>query len=516
LHLLLIEDSPADVELIEYELRRAGFDFVSRCVATQDQLNAALDERTPDLVISDYSMPGFNGIAALTTVRARHPGVPFIFVSGTIGEERAIDALQRGATDYVLKDRLVRLLPAVQRALDDVRERERAKQLEKQLIEAQKMEAVGRLASGVAHDFNNLLSVILANVELAGRGADPEVGLPQELDEIREAARRAASLTRRLLAISRPQAAEPAIFDLNRLVTDLQRMLRSLLGDDTRLDLELASEALTVHADSGQVEQVLLNLVINARDALPNGGTVTIRTGIRRPTTALGELPAGRYALLAVHDTGVGMSPEVRARLFEPFFTTKPPGKGTGLGLATSQAIMRESGGTILVDSLPGVGTTLEVLLPLAGPMPTVRISAPHAEGGLPRGNETLLLVEDDPMLGAVENRVLTMLGYRVLRTIRAEDALELLERHGGEIDLLITDVVLPGMNGIQLAAEVRRRRPDLRVLFMSGYAENDALLEAARTTFASLLPKPFVLADFAGTVRRVLDESTGADRSEQ
>jgi signal transduction histidine kinase len=502
LQLLLIEDSLADVELIEREIRRSGQPFHSRRVASEGELLKALDEQAPDLVISDYSMPGYTGTAALALVRARFPEVPFIFVSGTIGEERAIEALRGGATDYVLKDRLSRLLPAIERALAEARDRVHRRRLQAQLIESQKMEAVGRLASGVAHDFNNLLSVILANVELAGQIAAAGESPGPELGEIREAAQRAASLTRRLLTISRNHPVEQVVFDLNRLVLDLERMLRSLMGEDASIDLALSAAPLPIRADPGQIEQVLLNLVINARDAIPPGGRIEVGSGLRR-VPAGGGLRPGTYVILSVRDNGSGMTPEIMARMFEPFFTTKPSGKGTGLGLATSQAIARDSEGLILVESTPGAGSTFELLLPLVADQ--VRSAEREGTPELPRGSETVLLLEDDPMLGAVVNRVLGMLGYQVLRASRGEEALELLRRSPPP-DLLISDVVLPGIGGVEVASEARRQWPNLKVLFVSGYADHQALDEMARTGWATLLPKPFLLPDLAAAVRRALE----------
>ncbi len=507
LHLLLIEDSAADVELIEYEIRRSGQAFKSRRVSNERDLVAALEEQVPDLVISDYSMPGYTGTAALAAVRARHPEVPFIFVSGTIGEERAIEALRGGATDYVLKDRLNRLLPAIERALTEARDRQQRRRLQAQLIESQKMEAVGRLASGVAHDFNNLLSVILANVELADQLVQAGEAPGPELQEIREAAQRAASLTRRLLTISRNQPVDATVFDMNRLILDLERMLRSLMGEDASIELELAAAPLPVRADPGQIEQILLNLVINARDAIPPGGKVLIGSGLRNMSAEEVARP-GKYVILSVSDNGCGMTPEVMARMFEPFFTTKPSGKGTGLGLATSQAIARDSNGVILVESTPDVGTTFELLLPMVDE--TVKQGDDEGTADLPRGSERIMLVEDDPMLGAVETRVLTMLGYRVIRCGRGEEALDLLKRES-KPDLLITDVVLPGIGGVEVATEARKQCPGLRVLFVSGYADHQALDEMARTGWATLLPKPFLLPDLAEAVRKTLDSSATA-----
>jgi nitrogen-specific signal transduction histidine kinase/ActR/RegA family two-component response regulator len=407
----------------------------------------------------------------------------------------------------VLKDRLSRLLPAIDRALGEARDRQQRRRLQAQLIESQKMEAVGRLASGVAHDFNNLLSVILANVELADQLLAAGEAPGPELQEIREAGQRAASLTRRLLTISRNHPVEATVFDMNRLILDLERMLRSLMGEDATIELSLAAAPLPVRADPGQIEQVLLNLVINARDAIGPGGRVIIGSGLRTAGAEQVSRP-GNYVILSVKDNGSGMTPDVMARMFEPFFTTKPSGKGTGLGLATSQAIARDSNGVILVESTPDVGTSFELLLPMVDE--TVGQGDDRGSQELPRGNERILLVEDDPMLGAVETRVLTMLGYRVVRCARGEEALDLLKRESSP-DLLITDVVLPGIGGVEVATEARKHCPGLKVLFVSGYADHQALEEMSRTGWATLLPKPFLLPDLAATVRQTLDSEATA-----
>ncbi len=376
------------------------------------------------------------------------------------------------------------------------------RRLEEQLRQAQKMEALGRLAGGVAHDFNNILTAIIANAGLAVLEApehDPNRPL---LQEIQEAGRRGADLTRQLLAVSRKQVLEPRPVDLNALLANLRRLLARVIGEDRELRLDLGAGVPPVLADPGQVEQVVMNLAVNARDALERGGVITIST--RAAELGLGEArpperAAGRYAVVTVADAGRGIPPEVQAHLFEPFYTTKPAGQGTGLGLSTVYGIVRQHGGFVEVESAPGRGTAFRVHLPV------VRGEAasedqPRAEP-LPRGHETVLLVEDEGAVREVARTVLDRLGYRVLAAANGEEALALEAGHPGPLDLLLTDVVLPGPSGPEVAEAVRARRPGCRVLFMSGYPERLASGPAG----VPFLAKPFSPETLARRIRDVL-----------
>jgi nitrogen-specific signal transduction histidine kinase len=374
-----------------------------------------------------------------------------------------------------------------------------------QFAHAQRMEAVGRLAGGVAHDFNNLLSVILGGVELVL--SDPGPPDRELLVEIRAAGERAAGLTRQLLAFSRRQVVTPSVVDLNALVVELERMLGRLLGERFRLETRPLADVATVHADRGQIEQVVVNLVVNARDAMPEGGTIVVET---RTVTVTGDharsgedAVPGEYVTIAVRDTGTGMTDEVRSHLFEPFFTTKSPGKGTGLGLATSYGIARQSGGHIAAYTEVGRGTTMRVYLPLAhaGPEPAEADAAP------PRGgSETILLVEDEPGVRRVAAHVLGARGYRVLETASGEEALRVLEAHPDEIHLLLTDVVLPGLGGRELAERAAELRRDLKILFASGYTDDVVLQHRLVTDDVPFIQKPFAAASLSRKVREVLD----------
>jgi signal transduction histidine kinase len=379
---------------------------------------------------------------------------------------------------------------------------------EEQLRQAQKLEALGRLAGGIAHDFNNLLSVVLGYSALLLHGAKPGQPGHEELSEIRRAGERAAALTRQLLAFSRKQPLTPTLLDLNELISDLQDMLRRLTGDDVQLECRLDPQLQRVYADRSQIEQVVMNLAANARDAMPNGGRLLVETRTDELNAANAReyvgLAAGRYVTLAVSDTGVGMDEATRTRAFEPFFTTKAHGRGIGLGLSSVFGIVRQSGGNVWLSSEPGSGSRFTVYLP--------EVSSQGAQFGLkdssaaPRGHETVLLVEDEPQVRAVANALLKRFGYTVLEAKDPGEALSLAHEHRNAIDLLLTDVVMPQMNGRQLADKLLVLMPDLKVLFMSGFT-GDIVIEAGDVNpRAAFLPKPLTPDALARKVRTVLD----------
>jgi PAS domain S-box-containing protein len=381
------------------------------------------------------------------------------------------------------------------------------KRLEEQFRQAQKMEAVGRLAGGVAHDFNNLLTVINGYAALLLQ--DLGEGAPQAraAGAILDASEHAAALTRQLLTFARKQLIAPRALDLNAAVADAQGMLRRLIGDDIVLAQDLQPGLGHVRADPTQVQQVILNLAVNARDAMPRGGQLSFAT--RHVESGAGGR-AGRYVLLAVADTGCGMTEEVKAHLFEPFFTTKGPGKGTGLGLSTVYGIIQQAGGHIEVESHPGLGTTFRVYLPRAEePTPEAGPAGPRA---VTPGRHTVLLAEDEDAVRALVRQVLQSSGCAVLEACDGAHALRLAAQHQGPIDLLVTDLTMPGLDGRGLAERLRTLRPGLRVLYLSGYTEDAAVRQAVSAESLDFLPKPFSPADLAQKVREVLDPpGTGA-----
>ncbi len=646
IHILHLEDDPADAELVQARLEAADLTCRITCVQTRAEFDKALRQGGYDIILADFQLPMYDGISALRLAQELRPDVPFIFVSGTMGEDAAIAGLTEGATDYVLKQKLSRLTPAIKRALheaEDWRERQRAEgalrklsraveqsastiiitdtqgyieyanprftettgyslaevlgqhtrilksghtspeeyrrlwetitagkewrgefhnkkkngelywesasispiknaegvithflavkediterkqaeetraKLEEQLRQAQKMESIGRLAGGVAHDFNNLLTVIQGHISLLQDelpGEDPRL---EQLDLIRQASERAAVLTRQLLAFSRQQILAPTRLDLNDLVANLHKMLGRLIGEDITLTTVLQPGLWPVTADPGQLEQVIMNLVINARDAMPTGGKLTIETRNVDLDGSYAQIhldaPTGPCVMLAVTDTGHGMDEATLARIFEPFFTTKEPGKGTGLGLATVYGIVKQSGGHITVYSEPSQGATFKIYLPASGTAPQ-RLAQPQAQPVIRGGNETILLVEDDEMVRSLVQRALLRQGYTLLEARWSDEALFLVEQQRGQIDLLVTDVVMPKMNGRELFEQLKALHPRMKVLFMSGYTDDTMVRNGLLAAEIEFLSKPFSPDALAAKVREVLDKPVASGLS--
>lgn len=390
--------------------------------------------------------------------------------------------------------------------------------LERQLRMAQKMEAIGRLSGGIAHDFNNLLGVIIGYSQVMKRSLGPAHSSYEHAEEIEKASQRAVSLTRQLLAFSRQQVLEPAILNLNGLVTDMEKMLPRLIGEDIKLNLTLDPTLGQVKADQSQVEQVLMNLAVNARDAMPGGGKLTIQTAnVELDVAYTREHPGskpGRYVMLAVTDTGIGMDPETQAHIFEPFFTTKERDKGTGLGLATVYGVVKQSGGYIAVDSEKGKGASFSVYLPRV----EQTVEASEASSPKPlsvRGSETILLVEDAEPLRKLANMFLKDNGYQVLTACDGEEALQVARRHAGPIQLLLTDVVMPGINGRVLAERLAPWQPGMKVLYMSGYTDSFISGHGVLEPGTHLLHKPFTEEALARKVREVLETHGDAKRTD-
>jgi len=631
IRLLLVEDSEDDAQLLLRELKRGGYEPAHERVATEASLAAALDRQNWDLVIGDHSMPGFSGIAALVLVRGRGLDVPFICVSGTITEDMAVAAMKAGASDWVSKGQLKRLLPAVDRELREAKgratlrateasygtlvehapvgiyrsnpdgkflavnsalvrllgyesadevlgvnmsrdvyadpaERQRLldrdtytdreydeveatwkrkdgrlltvqlsvravrngsgkveyyetfvrdvteqRRLQTQLVQSQKMEAVGRLAGGIAHDFNNLLTVITTSCDLLLEDLTASDPKREDVQQVRQAADGAAALTRQLLAFSRQQVLAPQIVNLGDVVYGVEKMLRRVIGEDVDLVTVLGPDVGAVKADVGQIEQVLMNLAVNARDAMPTGGKLTIETANveHDPDYAREQEAAAvsRFVMLAVSDTGTGMDEATKARIFEPFFTTKELGKGTGLGLATVYGIVRQSGGFIWVYSEPGLGTTFKIYLPQVDEGAVAAAAgAKTAPGTSHRGTETVLLVEDAAAVRSVIHEALVRQGYAVLDAPNGGEALRVAESHAGPIHLLLTDVVMPGLSGRQLSDQLTRIRPETRVLYTSGYTDDAVVRHGVLESGIAYLQKPFTVEGLARKVREVLD----------
>jgi PAS domain S-box-containing protein len=400
--------------------------------------------------------------------------------------------------------------------ITDRRESEEEKRrLLEQLVQSQKMEAVGQLAGGIAHDFNNLLTAITGYSELLLGELPPEDLRRSHAEEIRKAGERAAALTQQLLAFSRRQVLEPKILDVNTVVSDIERMLRRLIGEHIELKTRKEADLWRVRADPGQIEQAILNLVINARDAMPNGGTLAIETNNTRldESFAASHVPTqpGEYVEVAVTDTGSGISDEVMARLFEPFFTTKEVGKGTGLGLSTTYGIVKQSGGYLWCESEVGLGTTFRVYLPRVDePVthPAPRLTPPPTHPG----DETVLLVEDEPEVRSLVQRILKTQGYTVVTAANPDEAIAVAREFKGTIQVMVTDVVMPGMSGLQLAARLMPTRPNMRVLFVSGYTHDAIGHHGVLDPGTAFLQKPFTPNALARKVREVLEGAPPGD----
>src|SRR6266852_6381330 len=510
LRVLMIEDSEDDTALLVRELRRGGYDVTHERVDTPAAMSSALNKEKWDLVISDHSMPHFSGAAALTLLRETESEVPFIFVSGTMGEEAAVAALKDGAQDYVMKSNLKRLVPAVQRELRELEERRERKRLERQVQQLQKFEAIGRLAGGIAHDFNNAIGAIMGWADLALQEAQPGTRLQERLQKICAQAQRTAGLTSQLLAFARQQVLQPRKIDLNGLIEEGTSLLRKVIGADVEVRLVPAPNLRVTVADPVQIDQVLMNLCLNARDAMPKGGRLIIETQNADLEEEYCRLHTyvrpGSYVLLSVSDTGIGMDPATIERIFEPFFTTKEVGKGTGLGLATVFGIVKQHGGFINVYSEPGKGTTFRVYLPsdngVAEPLRSEGLERPQ------KGTETVLLAEDHEGLRELGQETLEALGYHVILATNGSEAVALFKSNAPRIDVVVVDVVMPGMSGPDAYAEMCTIRPGLAVVFATGYTAEAASLTSLVAKGASVLQKPYTATSLSKAIRHVLENS--------
>ncbi len=507
---LVLEDSPADAELCLGALRKEGLEVSADIARTPEEFRDLVRSKPYDVVLSDYNLLTWNALDAFKLLHEEGMDIPFVLVTGAIGDEAAVECVKIGISDYVLKDNLARLPFAVRRAIVEKSERQERGRLQEQLQQFQKMEAIGRLAGGLAHDFNNLLTVMNGYSQMILdrlSSADP---LRPPLIQIKEAGDRAATLTRQLLAFSRKQVLALQVLDLNCIVANMNKMLPRLIGEDIELVAVHFPGLGCVKADPGQIDQVIMNLAINARDAMPQGGKLTIETANVELDEGYSRnrpfVVPGAYVMLAVSDTGTGMSPRLQSRIFEPFFTTKEQGKGTGFGLATVYGIVKHCGGYIWVYSEPGKGATFKVYLPRveeAAQRMKKKAGAVHAAGG----SETILLVEDNESVRTFVRSVLEPKGYQLLVAGGSEDALKVVENHDGPIHLLLTDVVMPRMGGPELAARLAPLHPEARVLYMSGYTDSTIVHHGVLGAGTHFLQKPFVPETLIRKTREVLDE---------
>jgi signal transduction histidine kinase/ActR/RegA family two-component response regulator len=514
LRVLHLEPNKKDSDRIGAMLTEGGIPCVIRRVGTRRAFASALTEGDIDLILAELSLPGFDGRGALELAQQLTPHVPFIFVVTARSEKQCLEQLRQGAVDCIVKERLGRLIPSVLRVLRERKEREAREQAEEalragemQLRRLQKLEGVGRLAGGLAHDFNNLLTVIMGQSQVLLSEMSADHPLRSRVEEVQNAGERARILIRRLLMFSRKQPSEAKVVSLNAVLADFETMLRRLIGEDIQLTMRPSAEDLRIKVDASFIEQVVMNLVVNARDAMPKGGRVSIETAPislnHAPMYYRHAMSVGEYARLSIADTGCGIAPEVQAQIFKPFFTTKEEEKGTGLGLSTVFDIVTQSGGGLDVTSKIGEGTRFDIYLPRV----VSKVELPIEEqAGLQAsgGHETILLVEDDEGVRILMRDELRKLGYRVVEARNGVEACLVATPYINKLKLLLTDIVMPGMSGTELARHLRVVKPELRILFISGYTDDVGI--GAGDTAIAYLQKPFTPEALAGVVRQLLD----------
>ena len=512
LKVLLIEDNPGDVRQIQEMLKEAGsiFDF-----KWADRLSTGLErlvEEAFDVLLLDLGLPDSQGLDTFTRTHAQTAQIPIIVLTGLADETIAVKAVREGVQDYLIKGQIDSnlLVRAIRYAIERKRTEEEMTSLQEQLRQSQKMEAIGSLAGGIAHDFNNLLTIIKGYSQLSLLEIKEETPLWENIKEVQKATERASGLIRQLLAFSRRQILEMKVIDLNSLLLNLDKMFRRVIGEDIKLVTILVQGGARVKVDPGQIEQVIMNLAVNARDAMPNGGKLTIMTANveldeEYSRTHVSVTP-GRYVMLSVSDTGVGMTQEVRDRVFEPFFTTKEKGKGTGLGLSMVYGIVKQCGGNIWVYSEPGQGTTFKIYLPRVDE-PLEELGGKVRKGKLPRGSETILVVEDEADVRKLAVRTLEKQGYRVLEASDGDKVLHLFEKQKEPIHLILTDVIMPRMNGSELTDSLKSLHPKMKVLYMSGYTDNAIVHRGILGDGINFIQKPFSLDGLSRKVREVLDK---------
>jgi signal transduction histidine kinase len=505
---LLVEDSTGDARLVMGLLKHVGsHTFSVTHVQTLADALRNLDKNATDLVILDLGLPDSTGLDTFQRLQAQRAGVPVVVLTGTDDDTVGTRAIHEGAQDYIPKNQLQGhlLVRSIRYALERHHNVLALRESSEQLRQSQKMEAIGRLAGGVAHDFNNLLGVILGSAELLAESTDLG-NVRMRTAEILKAGRQAASLTRQLLAFSRKQILQPSVIDLNAKLSEAVGMLERLVGENIKICTSLAKNLGRVRTDPTQIEQITLNLVVNAREAMPQGGKIAIETQNidldEAYTSSHASMLPGRYVMIAVSDSGVGMDAETQAHIFEPFFTTK---NGIGLGLSTVYGAVKQSGGNIWVYSEPGKGTTFKIYFPRVD-APADKTEPRPCSSLTPTGTETILLVEDSDSLREVTKEFLRMAGYHVMEACDGKQALDVARTYKEPIHLLLTDVVMPGIGGRDLSKQLHHLHPETQILFMSGYTagaidNHEVLDEGVR-----LLSKPFTRAVLVQTVRQSLN----------
>ena len=511
LRALIIEDSERDAAILVRELTRGGYELTYERVETGNAMADALAQRTWDLVLCDYAMPQFGALDAVRLLAKASLDLPFIVVSGSVGEEAAVEAMREGAHDFLFKDKLTRMIPVVERELREAARRAQHRDVETRLRQMEKMEALGQLTGGIAHDFNNILAVIIGTTELVAAIVPGDPKTLAMLKQIDESAERGAQLVQRLLAFARKRPLETRVIDLNATVERATSMLERTLGEHIVVESTLSDDLWPALADPSQLEDAILNLAVNARDAMPKGGRLLIETSNvhldESYATQNADVVAGDYALIIVTDSGTGMPPEVVEHAFEPFFTTKEVGRGTGLGLSMVYGFVKQSGGHVKVYSEVGHGTSIKLYLPKATPDAQSSGDIAGAASIEPSPCcETILVVEDDPAVRQMAVSILENLGYQVRQASDGRSALDIL--HGdAHIDLLFTDMVMPnGISGHDLIRAARKLRPDIKALLSSGYSAQFVKTQGDGNRDIRLLNKPYRKEVLATAIRSALN----------
>ncbi len=513
-NILMIEDNPGDARLLQEYLAEGLTDYsITHCGRLKEAV-AWLDggHTRCDVILLDLSLPDSSGLGTFLDIQDRASSVPIVILSGFDDDTLACQAVQKGAQDYIPKDSLDgdQLARTIRYAIERKQWEETNRQRDERIKRMEKMEAIGRLSGGIAHNFNNILTAIIGNCELLRPRV---VGDPKALrhaEAIQWAAQRASMLTRELLAFACRQQMRPQLVEINSIIRDLEPLLRGVISKDISFAFDLAGDLGTALTDPAQIEQVVMNLVLNARDAMSGGGTITVRTRSETLTQARDgrpdAIPPGTYLTLSIQDTGVGMDPALIPRIFEPFFTTREGEKSTGLGLSTVYGIVQQNKGHIHVDSVPGAGTTFTIFLPshLGAGLAPERTG--QGQGQAHRGSETILLVDDEVHVSSILAEVLGEHGYQVLSANSGDQALTLLASRASEIDLVVTDLKMPGLSGLELARRIRSVAPGMRVVLISGHSDENLEQERERTAASAFLAKPFTSQALTKTIRDVLD----------
>ncbi|MCE0498944.1 MAG: response regulator [Methylacidiphilales bacterium] len=511
LHILHIEDLQEDCDLVKRLLQKDGLVCDITRVETRAQVFDELQNHSFDLILTDCKLPGFSGLQALEIAHALKPETPFIFVSGTIGDETAIESLRNGATDYVLKDRLARLAPAVRRALAETEERTLSRKLRQRLNETRRLDAVSSLSNGIAHDFNNVLTIILGHASLLDAEAHNPGRVREIAATISEAGLRASDVVQQLLAFAHKSDGHHVPTDLNRRVREIMGHLKGNLPNQIDIVFQPADHLPHIMADASQLERILINLVTNSVDSMPKGGNITLSTRLVHARDVPDLLPGpadDQYLCLKVADTGVGIDSLVRDHIFEPFYTTKERGRGTGLGLPVVHGLMQAHNGWIDVQSEPGHGTVISLFFPVPKlpPESVLATSVVDTDASL-SGTETILIVEDEPDVSFFLETILQSHGYHALVANDYEHAMELFETHRNEIDLVLSDIGLPKVDGITLCWKLKELEPSLKVILCSGYASKDFQERIDDLGAEFYLSKPYTTVNILESVRSVLDD---------